>query len=178
MAIFAEPLNLVLIAKRAKTGKFGDAGIEPAKRIGKLQRKQRLEFIAVAKRDKAGLRADALIEREDQGAIEAGGVVGAGRVTEMMIEVGGSGAVAKKLMKELLRSGADMALATRARGRRNAIGKPDGTDFREFQMVFKEAAVERETRDFRGVLQASELFLFDGKEDAAVIQKGDGGTAA
>ena len=81
-------------------------------------------------------------------------------------------------MKELLRSGADMALATRARGRRNTIGEPDGTDFREFQMVFKEAAVERETRDFRGVLQASELFLFDGKEDAAVIQKGDGGTAA
>ena len=45
-------------------------------------------------------------------------------------------------------------------------------------MILKEAAIERETRDLSRVLQASELFLFDGKEDAAIIEKGDGGTAA
>jgi hypothetical protein len=45
-------------------------------------------------------------------------------------------------------------------------------------MILKEAAIERETGDLGRVLQTSELFLFDGKEDAAIIEKGDGGTAA
>ena len=36
LAILAEPLNLVFIAKRAKSGKFRDAGIEPTQRIGEF----------------------------------------------------------------------------------------------------------------------------------------------
>jgi hypothetical protein len=119
-----------------------------------------------------------VIEGEDQGAIEAGSVVSAGGVTKMMIEVGRPGAVAKKLMKKLLSGGADMTLATRARDRGNAIGESNGADFGKCQMILKEAAIERETGDLGRVLQTSELFLFDGKEDAAIIEKGDGGTAA
>ena len=70
-----------------------------------------------------------MIEGENQGAIEAGGVVGAGSVTKMMIKMGRPGAVAKKLVKKLLGSGANMTLAARARRGRNAIGEADGADF-------------------------------------------------
>ena len=118
-----------------------------------------------------------MVEGEDQGAVEAGSVVSAGGVTKMMIEVGRTGAAAQKLMKQLLRSGTHMTLAAGARGRKNAIGEPDGADFRKFQMILKEATIEREPRDFGGVLETSEFFLFDGKEYAAVIEKCDGGTA-
>jgi hypothetical protein len=119
-----------------------------------------------------------LIEGENQGAIEARGVVSAGGMTKMMIEVGRSGSIAKDLVKKLLRSGTDMTLAARARGGKNSISKSDGADFRKLQTILKEAAIERQTGDLRRVLQASEFFLFNGKEDAAVIQECDGGTAA
>jgi hypothetical protein len=119
-----------------------------------------------------------LIEREDQGAIEAGGVVSAGGVTEMMIEVGGSRAVAKKLVKKLLHSGAGMTLAARACSRKNAIGEANAANFRKLQMILEEAAIECKARDFRGILQTSEFFLFNGEENTAVIQECNGGTAA
>ena len=118
-----------------------------------------------------------MIEGKNQGTVEAGGVVSAGGVTKMMVEVGRARAVAQKLVKKLLRGGTDMTLAARARSGKNAIGEADGADFRKFQMILKEAAVEREPRDFRGVLQTSEFFLFDRKEDTAIIQECDGGTA-
>ena len=55
MAVFAEPLDLVLIAKRAESGKFRDARIEPPERIGEFEGDQRLEFVAIAEGDQARL---------------------------------------------------------------------------------------------------------------------------
>ncbi len=47
-AIFAEPLDFVFVAVRAKSGEFGDAGIKPGERIGELEGMQRFDFVAVA----------------------------------------------------------------------------------------------------------------------------------
>ncbi len=178
LAIFAEPLNFVFVAQRAQPGEFGDARVEPAQRVGEFQGKKRLQFIAVAKRDKASLRADALIKGQNQGPIEAGRVVGAGSVTKMMIEVGGAGATAEELVKMFLCRGPDMAFAAGAGGRRNPIGKPNGTDFRKFQMILKKAAIESQTRDFGVVLQTREFFLFDSEQYASIVQESHGGTPA
>src|SRR5271166_6591401 len=92
----------------------------------------------------------------------------------MMIKRGRAGATAEELVKMFLCGGPQTTLAASARERQGTVGKTDGTDFRKFQMILKKAAVQGETGDFRRVLQASELFLFDGEQDAPVVQQRDG----
>ena len=44
-------------------------------------------FVSLTRGDEAGLRAGSVIEGENQGAIETGGVIGAGGMAEVMIEL-------------------------------------------------------------------------------------------
>src|SRR5262249_43285223 len=46
LTILAEPLELVFVAARPESGKFGDPRVEPAERIGKFQRLQRADVVA------------------------------------------------------------------------------------------------------------------------------------
>jgi hypothetical protein len=45
-------------------------------------------------------------------------------------------------------------------------------------MILEQAAIEREARDVRGVLQAIEFFFFDSEEHALFVDKRDRGTVA
>lgn len=75
---------------------------------------QRLDFVAVAQGDEAGLGADAFVESEDKGALVAASVIGAGNVAKMMIEALGTWAAAQELEKAFVRGGMREAFATRA----------------------------------------------------------------
>ena len=139
---------------------------------------QRLDFIAVAKSDQAGLRADAFVESEDQGAIVAGGVVSAGGVAEMMIEAREAWAAAEKMKQAIESSGMWNALAARTCGfcGDGAIGQTNGAAVGKLEMIFQEAAVEGKAGDIGGILKAIEFFFLDGEENALFVEKRDGRT--
>ncbi len=66
LAVFAEPLQFVLVAAWPESDQLSDAGIEPAERIWKRERMQRFEVVVFAERDQAGVAASSVIESEDQ----------------------------------------------------------------------------------------------------------------
>ena len=115
----------------------------------------------------------ALIESEDEGAIETRGVVGAGRVAKMMIEAREPRAAAEKRLEKVLEGGARGAFAAGARmaERRAAIGESDGAAVRQLQLIFVQAACQGEPRDFERVLQTIELLFFDGEKNGFFVKK-------
>src|SRR5208337_441145 len=141
---------------------------------------QRLNFIAIAEGYETRLRMGALIECENEGAIESRGVVGAGRVAKMVIETREPRTAAQKRLEKILEGGArgELAAGPRMPERRPAIGGSDGTTVRMLQLIFVQAALQGETRDFKRVLQAIELLFFDGKENGLFVKKHDCGAPA
>ena len=87
LALAAEPLDFVFVAMGAKAEQRGDARVEPADRIRKIHGAERTNFVAFAEGNLAAAGAGAAVEREDQRAIEIRGVVGAGGVRQVMLEV-------------------------------------------------------------------------------------------
>src|SRR5208337_3011522 len=63
---------------------------------------QRLNFIAIAEGYETRLRMGALIESENEGAIESRGVVGAGCVAKMVIETQEPRTAAQKRLEKIL----------------------------------------------------------------------------
>ena len=175
-SVFAEPLELMLVFVRAEPGEFGDTRIEPTEGIRKFQGMKLADFIPVAKGDEAGLRIGAAVEREDEGAIEAGGVVGAGGMAKMVLEVEGPGAAAKEVLKLLL---GRRLLVTSARtlAGNEPFGDGNGAAIGEAEMVFVEAAVERKAWEL-GTFLTAELFFLDGEEHGLLVDQGDGGAAS
>ena len=138
---------------------------------------QRLNFIAVAEGHETRLQMGALIESEDEGAIESRGEVGAGRMAKMVIEAREARAAAEKRLEKVLKGGARGAFAAEARmvERSAAIGERDGAAVRQFQLIFVQAARQGEARDFERVLQAIELLFLDGEENGLFVKKRDRG---
>jgi len=138
---------------------------------------QRLNFIAVAEGHETRLRMGALIESEDEGAIETRGVVGTGSVAKMVIEAREPWAAAEKRLEKVLEGGARGALAAGARmpERRAALGESNGAAVRQLQLIFVQAARQGEARDFERVLQTIELLFFDGEENGLFVEKRDRG---
>lgn len=62
MAVFAEPLEFVLIAIGAKTEIFGNARVKPAEGIWEGNGAQRFDAITIAESDKTGARSLTFIE--------------------------------------------------------------------------------------------------------------------
>ena len=92
----------MLVFVGAEPGEFRDARIEPAKGIGKFQGMKLADFVAIAQCYEARLSIGTAVEGKNERAIEAGGVVGAGRVAEVMLEMRRAGAAAKEILKLLL----------------------------------------------------------------------------
>jgi len=183
VAVLAEPLQLVFVAAGTKADEFGHAGIEPAEGIGKLQRMQGFDFIAVPEGDEARLGVCALVEGKDEGAIEAGSVVSAGSVAEMMIEMRGARTAAEEMMELILDGSRFRTLgALGSPGGTRIPGKPlrdgDGAAVRKLETVFGEAAREGQARDVERIVKTIELFLFDGEKDGGFIEERYRGTAA
>src|SRR3974390_625728 len=174
LAILAEPLNFVLVLVRAQAGEFRDTRVEPPEGIGKFQMVKLANFVAVPERDQTGLGIGAAVERENERAIEAGGVVSAGGMAKMMFEMRWARAAAEKVLKLLLSGGfGDSG---------SFLGgipfrKRDGPEIGEAQTVLVEAAFQREPRNIRAFLTA-EFFFFNGKEDGLFVDESYGGAAA
>src|SRR5208337_2116436 len=120
------------------------------------------------------------IEGEDEGAIIARGVIGAGRMAKMVIEAREPRAAAQKRLQKVLEGGARGALAAGApmlEGRA-AIGESDGAAVLRLQLIFVQAALQGQTRDFQRVLQAVELLFFNGEENGLFVEKRDRGAPA
>src|SRR5256886_1258551 len=86
LAVFAQPLDFVLIAMRPKTEQVSNSREEPAQGIGKAKRLERAKFIALAEIKRSGMHVAALIESQDERAFEGRSVVRAGGMAKMMIE--------------------------------------------------------------------------------------------
>ncbi len=141
---------------------------------------KRFDFVAIAEGEQPGLRTGSLIEGKDECAIEAGGVVGAGGVAEVMIEVGNARTSTQEVHQAFMRGGMGDALL--ARTRRSlcdaAIRERDGAAIGQLQMIFKQAAIESQAGDFGGIVEAIEFFFLDGEDNAMFVQKCDGRTVA
>lgn len=61
------------------------------------------------------------------------------------------------------------------RGRGAALGKSNGAAVLRLQLIFVQAALQGQTRDFQRVLLAIELFFFDGEENGLFVEKRDRG---
>ena len=172
LAIFAQPLDLVLILVGTQAGEFGDTRIKPAERIRKFERLQRADLVAFAQKDHARLRIGALIEGKDERAIKAGSVVGAGGMTEMMIEMSGARAAPQEILQLQLRCGSygPLAPAARMRGRCETFGKCNGAAVRQPQVVFVQAPLQSEARNCRGFFTTQFLF-FNGEENGVIIDQ-------
>jgi len=178
----------VFVATGTETDEFGDAGVEPTEGIRKFQRLQGMDFIAVAEGDEAGLREGALVQREDEGAIEAGSVIGAGSVAEVVLEMRKARPPAEKISK-LIINGRGLGAPGRfgSLGRFRMAGKTFGNGnrpaIRKLEMIFGEAAFEGEARNVERIPETIEFFLFNGKEDGGFVQQSyrraaaDGGNA-
>src|SRR5262249_44623879 len=86
LAIFAEPLQFMFVALRAKPSKLCDARVEPSERIRKRQGVKGLEIVVFADRDQSGGGIGSMIERKDERAREIGGVKCAGGMAKVVIE--------------------------------------------------------------------------------------------
>ena len=119
----------MFIAARAEAGELGDTRVEPAEGIGKFEGMEGADFVVFAESDEAGLRGGALIEREDERAIVAGSVIGAGGVAEVMIEMRKARAAAEELAELVVSGSGFLAFATRAGvcARSMMLGDGDGT---------------------------------------------------
>ena len=104
MAVFAEPLELVFVAVGAEAEVLSDARVKPADGVWETESAERLDAVAVAQADKAGASAGTFIEGEDESTVEAGGVVGAGGVGEMVVEAEDAAAAGEDVT-ELLQGG-------------------------------------------------------------------------
>lgn len=102
-AIFADPLELVFITIGAKAEILRYAQEKPADGVWKRHVVEGLDAVVFAESDEAGAGHGAFVESEDEGAVEAGSVVGAGSVRKMMIET--QDAVAAEELAELLKGG-------------------------------------------------------------------------
>ena len=176
LAIFAEPLDLVLVLVGAESGELGDAGVEPAEGIRKLQSVELADFVAVTRRElpAALLDVGAAVQGKDERAIKAGGVVGASSVAKMMFEMRRARAAAKLVVELLLRHRFDNV---RPFFGRTTLGKRNASEVREAQMAFMEAALKRQARDV-GTFLAAEFFFFDGEQDGLVVNERDRSAAA
>jgi hypothetical protein len=94
----------------------------------------------------------------------------------MVIEIGDAGAAAEELDELLVGFGAATAVTGFAGGLANREG--DGAKAGEFEFVLSEGALDGEARNVWKILEAIELFLFDGEENGVFVEKGDGGAAA
>jgi len=99
LAVFAEPLKFMLIAIGAKAKILGKARVKPADRIRKREIAERLDAVAIAERDGTGTSHGTFVESEDESAIEAGGVVGAGGMGQVVIETKDVAATRKQFTK-------------------------------------------------------------------------------
>jgi len=85
-AVLAQPLHFVFIAASTKTKELGDAGIKPAKRVGKAERLKKTKLVAFAEVKRARAHITEFIEGQHQSAFERRSIVGAGGVAKMMLE--------------------------------------------------------------------------------------------
>src|SRR4030095_2264556 len=68
LAIFAEPLELVLVALRAKPCEWRNPEIKPAERIRKRERVERFDVVILAERDQSRSCACSVIQSENERA--------------------------------------------------------------------------------------------------------------
>jgi hypothetical protein len=179
-AVLAKPLELVFITARAEAGEFGDSRIEPAEGIGKFEGLQGLDFVGFAEGNEAGVRGCALVEGENEGAVETGRVIGAGGVAEVMVELGGPRTAAEELAK-LVVGGGRLGTPGAFGGVLvfgMTLGDGNGTAIREFQMIFGKTSLEGQARNIKRVLEAVEFFFLDGEQDRGFVEQSDRGTAA
>ena len=138
---------------------------------------QRFDFIAIAKGEKAGLRAGAFIERQDEGTIETGSVIGAGGVTKMVIEAGEARTSTQELQKAIEGRGMRGTLFAGA-GRfagEAAIGETHSATIGKLQAVFEQTTIEGKTRNFTGIVEAIEFFFLNGKNKTLFVEERYGG---
>src|ERR1700746_2544696 len=86
LAVFAQPLDLVLIATRPETEQVGDARKKPSERIGKAKFLERAKLVALAEVERSRMHVAAFIECKNQRAFERRSVVRAGGMAKMVIE--------------------------------------------------------------------------------------------
>lgn len=115
-AVFAEPLEFVFITAGAEAGEFGGARIKPAEGIGKFKGLVWMNFVSLTRGDEAGLRAGPVVQGENQGAIETAGVIGAGGVAEVMIEVRGTRTAVEELAELVVGRGGFRTFTASAAG--------------------------------------------------------------
>ena len=175
LAVFAEPLQLVLIAIWAKTEIVSEPGIKPANGIRESKIAKGFDAVAVAEGNRSCTSHRAFIESQNESTVEAGSVVGAGGVGEMVIEAKNV-AVAGEQVTELLERSNGQRIFLRA-GRRK-IGDGDGSEVGRFRLKVVENARHGETRNVTGFLKASEFRFFEGGEDGVIVKKSGGGIAA
>ncbi len=99
LAVFAEPLEFMFIAIGAEAEILGEARIKPADGIGKGEIAKRLDAVAIAESDGTGTGHGTFIEGEDESAIEAGRVIRAGGVGQVVIEAENVAAAGKQVTK-------------------------------------------------------------------------------
>jgi len=89
----------MFIAIGAEAEILGKARIEPADGIRECDIAERLDAVAIAESDRTGTGHGTFIEGEDESAIEAGGVVGAGGVAQVVIKTEDVAAALKQVTK-------------------------------------------------------------------------------
>src|SRR5258707_2889076 len=99
LAVFAEPLEFMFIAIGAEAEILGETRIKPADGILECEIAKLLDAAAIAESDGAGTGHGTFIEGEDESAIEAGRVVGAGGVGQVVIEAENVAAAGKQVTK-------------------------------------------------------------------------------
>ena len=141
---------------------------------------QWLDFITISKSEKARLRASAFVEGEDERAIIARSIVRTGCVTKMMIEAREAWTTSQELKEAIVSGGMRSAFTIRAGtgGVDAAIGKTNGTAIGKLEVIFQEATIESEARDFTGVVKTIEFFFLNRKDYAVIIEERDSGTVA
>ena len=174
-AILAEPLDFVFFLVRAQPGKLGHARIKPAKRIGKLQRVQRANLVSFALKYPARQRIRAFIQRKNQRMVKAGGVIRAGRVAEMMIEMNRPRTATQQMQQLFLQSRArrppfPLASAGRFGRRIGAFRQRNGAAIGKFYMILVEAALQSQPRNVRRILPA-QFFFFNGEQDGVIVDQ-------
>ena len=190
-AVLAQPLHFMFIAARAETKELGDAGIKPAKRIGKTERLEEMKLVAFAEVKRAGAHVAEFIEGQHQSAFERRSKVGAGGVAEMMLEEQEGSGCAIETANQTELSGLSKIPAERMGPSRAGTGKGaletkpglaqggDGETARESGelnigdscVALLETAGNRETGNPTHTGRAAKLFFFNGGNDGGFVHE-------